>query len=138
MVPKPTPVASGEFGTRKLRTLLIDESAIVRNMMSYFLGVAGFFDVVATVDNTKDGFDKTIELTPDLVIMDMTTRGGSATKFTEAMKDLAIPPKIILLCDREGEAPRKKALAAGADAYIYKLDAADVLLPTIFKLFPDL
>jgi two-component system vancomycin resistance associated response regulator VraR len=138
MVPKPVVSFDGEFATRRLRTVLVDESAIVRNMMSYFLGVAGFFDIVAVADNIREGYEKAVDLSPDLVIMDMTTRGGSATKATEQMKDMAVPPKIILLCDREGEAPKKKALDAGADAYIYKLDAADALLPVVFKLFPDL
>lgn len=138
MVPKVMGAPIGENLSRRLRTVLVDESAIVRNMMSYFLGVAGFFDIVAVADNTREGLEQTRALGPDLVIMDMTTRGGSATKATEQMKDLAVPPKVILLCDREGDAPRKKALDAGADAYIYKLDAADALLPVVFKLFPDL
>jgi two-component system, chemotaxis family, protein-glutamate methylesterase/glutaminase len=55
----------------QIKVLVIDDSAFMRKMISDILNSDPTIHVVATARNGKDGFEKVVELSPDVVTMDI-------------------------------------------------------------------
>jgi len=53
-----------------IRTLIVDDSSLVRAMLADFLVSEGSFEIVGEAENGQEGIDKTRELSPDLITMD--------------------------------------------------------------------
>ena len=116
--------------TNKIRVLLADDHAIVR------LGVKRlveeeFIEVVGEVSNGQDAIAQAIELTPDVVIMDISMpimRGIEAT--TRIKKDVP-GTKVIILTIHNDENYLFGALDAGADGYVVKVENENILMKAI-------
>ncbi|MDR1838647.1 MAG: chemotaxis protein CheB [Treponema sp.] len=54
-----------------IRTLIVDDSPLVRSIIRDFLVSDGSFEVIGEAENGQDGVNKTRDLNPDLVTMDI-------------------------------------------------------------------
>ncbi len=54
-----------------IRTMIVDDSALVRTLMQGILKSDGRFEVVALADNGERAIRRNAELTPDLILMDV-------------------------------------------------------------------
>lgn len=119
----------------KLRVFVIDPSPIIRNLLAEFLKAAGLCNTVSSVGDGAAAARAALRKQVDLVVMDMSIPSVCAISSTRAIKSLPDAPKVILLCQHEGLGHKKRAFAAGADGYVYKLDCVDELAPLVRKLF---
>jgi two-component system chemotaxis response regulator CheB len=53
-----------------IRTLIVDDSPLVRSILKDFLESEGSFEVIKEAENGQDGVNKARELNPDLITMD--------------------------------------------------------------------
>jgi len=53
-----------------IRTLIVDDSQLVRAMLADFLESEGSFEIIGEAENGQEGIDKAKELSPDLITMD--------------------------------------------------------------------
>jgi len=54
-----------------IKTLIVDDSPLVREILKDFLESEGSFEIIGEAENGQDGVNKTRELSPDLVTMDI-------------------------------------------------------------------
>lgn len=114
----------------KIRVLLAEDHTIVRQGVKRLVEEE-FIEVVGEVDNGQDAITRAMELSPDVVIMDISMpimRGIEAT--TRIKKDVP-GTKVIILTIHNEENYLFGALDAGADGYVVKGEDVKILLQAI-------
>jgi two-component system chemotaxis response regulator CheB len=101
---------------RRIKVLIIDDSAFMRRIISDMLISDANIEVAATARNGREGIEKAIAIKPDIITLDveMPVMNGLET-LAELMK-LKPVPKVIMLSSTtyEGGEATIKALELGA------------------------
>lgn len=116
---------------KKIRILVVDDHEIVRAGIIALFKTEKDFVVVGEASNGADAVAKTKELTPDIVLMDLTMPEMDGTEATRAIKRLDLSTHILILTQHEHEEYLRRVLAAGAAGYIVKNSLASELLTAI-------
>ena len=102
--------------TSPLEVLIVDDSAVVREMLKRMLESDPAIRVVGMAANGDEAVELTARLKPDLVTMDLVMPGMNGMEATERI--MAYHPTPVLFFssyfEREGMYSRVDALAAGA------------------------
>src|SRR5687768_606571 len=112
------------------RILIVDDAAFVREVLTQILSKHKF-EVVGEAQDGEEAVQKTLELKPDLVIMDIVMPRKSGIQ--ASIEILAVnPQQKILACSTEGsETMVVKALEAGCVDFIVKPFKIENLITTI-------
>jgi DNA-binding NarL/FixJ family response regulator len=102
------------------RILIVDDHAFFRIGIRDILSREPDFAVLAEADNARDAFDLAVELTPDIVLMDLTLPISDGIETTQRLKRELAATGIIILADEEDEDALFGAIKAGAAAFILK------------------
>jgi DNA-binding NarL/FixJ family response regulator len=107
-----------------IRTLVVDDSDIVRNCIRTILEFSG--DIESEATNGREAITKVLEYQPDLVILDLTMPVMDGfTAAAELRKRL--PQLPILFCSiHEGPQVVKQAKQVGARGYVSKEDLKEL------------
>lgn len=99
-----------------IRTLLADDSASFRAVLTAVLGEAGGFQVVGTASSGEDAVRLARELRPSLVVMDVVMPGGDGIEATARIMNDSPCPVVVMssLMDAQAQQVVFRALAAGA------------------------
>ena len=103
-----------------IRILVVDDHAPFRRMLTDFLSSQGSVTVVGEAVNGLDAVQKTDELRPDLVLMDLSMPGMSGFDATKAIKEKHPETKVVVLSSHSGEVYRTAAFQSKADDFIEK------------------
>jgi two-component system vancomycin resistance associated response regulator VraR len=76
--------------------LIVDDNATIRGLLRSFVETNTGFEVCGEAENGPDGIQKTKELQPDLVLLDMTLPGMLGSEAAPILKRLLPQVKIIL------------------------------------------
>jgi DNA-binding NarL/FixJ family response regulator len=98
--------------------ILVDDEALIRRALSQAL-IAGGVHLVGQADSAQDAVDLTVDLRPDVVLMDIKLRGGQAVEAIEQIARLA-PASHTLVLTRTEHNQVVEAIVAGASGYILK------------------
>ena len=103
-----------------IRVLVVDDHALFRRGLQMVLEQEPDITVVGEAADGAEAVQKSIESTPDIVLMDvrMPKRGGIDA--TTAIKDAVPSAKIIMLTISDEEADLYDAIKAGAMGYLLK------------------
>jgi two-component system chemotaxis response regulator CheB len=114
--------------TRKIRVLVVDDSAVIRGLVSRWLSGEADIDVVGAAINGKDGVDQAEKFKPDLVILDIEMPVMDGVTALPAIRKAAPNARVIMAStlSQRGAEVTIKALAAGASDYIPKPDAGQL------------
>ena len=115
-----------------MKILIVDESSMLRDMLSYALNDGGYNDVTEAVDGV-DGLTKAKEITFDLIITDINMPNmDGLTLVTELRKLQAYSNKpILVLTTERSDEMKAKGKAAGATGWIVKPFVPDQLLKAV-------
>jgi two-component system nitrate/nitrite response regulator NarL len=116
------------------RVLVIDDHELVRRGLKDILRDTAF-EVCGEAENGQEGVERTLQLKPDLVLLDMSMPVMTGLQAAVAIRRLAPSTKIIMVSMHDSPQMMKEARAAGADAYITKSSAGKELLATMHTLF---
>ena len=107
--------------TRKLRVLVVDDSAVVRRVVTTALAQETDLEIATAVDG-QDGLTKVDAWSPDCVILDleMPVLDGLATLAEIRKRTRTLPVIMFSTLTERGASITLRALAAGASAYITK------------------
>ena len=114
--------------------LAVDDSASIRQMVSFTLKSAGY-DVVEAVDG-QDGLDKAKSTRPDVVTMDLTMPrmdGLTLIKNLRATPQYASTP-ILMLTTESSDAMKAQGRAAGATGWLVKPFDPQKLIEVVRKV----
>ena len=104
-----------------INVLVVDDSAVMRLLVSDILQHSASLKVVDTASNGKEAVRKTLELSPDVVVMDMIMgQYDGLYGVTQIMKQKPTPVLLLSSLGNTDLSPIIEALHAGAFDYINK------------------
>src|SRR6476619_3996511 len=105
---------------RMIRVLLVDDHAVVRGGLSYFLSTTDDIEVVGEAANGEQALRLCAELHPDVVLMDMIMPQMDGFTAMQHLRQRHPDIRVIALTSfREGEFVQR-AIQAGASGYLLK------------------
>ena len=102
-----------------MRILLADDHALFMDGLKNLLTLHGF-QVVGIARNGKEAMEKTLQLRPDLVLMDMRMPGCDGITATRMIKAEWPECKIVMLTTSTEEVDLLEAIRSGASGYLLK------------------
>ena len=106
---------------KKIRVLVVDDSALMRKMMKKILESDPHIEVVGTARDGEDGVEKARQIQPDVVTMDVNMPGMDGITALQIIVDEGICPVVMVSSlTQEGAAVTFEALELGAFDYVPK------------------
>ena len=115
----------------QIRVLIVDDHPIVRAGLETILNSQSDMQVIAQADNGGLAVEKTCELHPDIVLMDLRLPGMSGVDAIRRIRGSCAQTKILVLTTYDGDEDIHEALQAGAASYIVKGLPYEILLRAI-------
>ncbi len=113
--------------------LIVDDAAFMRMMIKDILSKNGY-EIAADVDNGLKAIEKYKELTPDLVIMDITMPEMDGVTAVREIKKIHSDAKIIMCSAMGQQAMVIESIQAGARDFIVKPFQADRVVEAVKKV----
>jgi two-component system, NarL family, response regulator NreC len=117
----------------RIRVLIADDHAILRAGLRMLIGVQADIKVVGEAGDGAETLARARELTPDVVLLDLSMPGSAGTATIEQLVRLEPGPRVLVLTMHDDPAYMGAALRAGAAGYVVK-QAADVELLTAIRV----
>jgi DNA-binding NarL/FixJ family response regulator len=115
----------------KISVLIADDHAIVREGISSLLETIDDIEVAGEAKNGQEALDKTQELKPDIILMDITMPGMSGLEATRLVRRQNPDTKVLVLTMHEGDEYFFKLLDAGASGYLIKGCSSEELVAAL-------
>ena len=106
--------------SEKLRVIIVDDHVLFRRGLEMVLENENDIEVVGEATDGQQAVDKTSELMPDVVLMDVRMPRRSGIEATQRIKELMPHVKIVVLTNSDEEADLYEAIKAGASGYLLK------------------
>jgi DNA-binding response OmpR family regulator len=105
--------------------LVVDDEAITRDVVGAMLELD---DVeIHTAHDGESALTRAAEISPDLVLLDVTMPGVDGFEVCRRLRANASAPRVVMLTALADDLSRRTAAEAGADAYLVKpFSAADL------------
>jgi len=104
----------------KVRTVIVDDSSVVRGRLVELLKETARVEIVGEVDDAPQAMDRIRALKPQLVILDIRMPHGSGIDVLRDIKLEKPAPIVIMLTNYPYPQYRDSCLAAGADFFFDK------------------
>jgi two-component system response regulator NreC len=114
-----------------IRIVLADDHATVRRGLQLLLDAEEGFEVVASVGDVAAAIRSTRGHKPDVLVLDLNMPGGSSLDAIPTILEASPSTKIAVLTMQNEPAFARRALGAGATAYVLKEAADDELITAI-------
>ena len=115
----------------KIRVLIADDHAVLRAGLNMLLNTQADMEVIGEASNSDEAVSKTIELVPDVLLLDIAMPGPGGIDVIRKVKAAELPVAILVLTMHEDEGYFREALKAGALGYIPKKAAETELISAI-------
>ena len=115
----------------KLRILLADDHAIVREGLKMLISMQPDMEIVGEAGDGESAWRLGVELQPDIVVMDVSMPELNGAQATERLKVSCPNVKVIALSAHADEIHVRQLLAAGASGYVLKRTIAEELTKAI-------
>ncbi len=119
---------------QSLRILVVDDHDIVRRGVCSLLEAHAGWIICGHAGDGQEAIDKTRELLPDIVVMDISMPTMNGLEATRVLRDVHPRSAVIVLSQHDSKEMMREALAAGARAYVRKSSIARDLVDTIERL----
>lgn len=115
-----------------MKLLIVDDSTMLRDMLTYALNEGGYTDVTEAVDGI-DGIEKAKKVTFDLIISDVNMPNMDGITMISEVRKLPqyLKTPILVLTTERGDEIKVKGKAAGATGWIVKPFVPDQLLKAV-------
>lgn len=123
--------SSSRFESIRVRILVADDVAPWRAKVRRILRVRPEFQIVSEASDGLEAVEKAGELRPDVVLLDVGMPDLSGIEAAERIRQVSPESKIVFVSQNASEEVISAALAAGAEGYVLKLNAATELIPAI-------
>lgn len=117
--------------TRRIKVLVVDDHAIIREGIRALLALQRDMDVVGEAVNGQEALEKTLELSPDVVVMDIVMPVMNGLEATKRIRSKSDQAKILMLSQYDDEENVLASSQAGAIGFVPKRSAGAELLDGI-------
>lgn len=104
----------------RIRVLIADDHALLRQGLCRILELEGDIEVVAQAADGDEAVSLTKEIRPDVVLMDINMPGLNGLEATQMIKDAAPDTRILVLTIHSDDEYVFQVLQAGASGYVLK------------------
>jgi len=118
----------------RVRILLVDDHQLFRVGMRQILERETDFDIVGDAGDPRTAFDAARELTPDIVLLDLSLPAPGGIDTTQRIKREVPAAGIVILAVSEDEDQLFDAIKAGAAAFVLKDISPDDLVTVIRRV----
>jgi len=118
----------------KLKIVLAEDHRILREGLKRLIDEQPNMEVVGEADDGIGAWQKTCELQPDIVLMDVSMPLMNGADATAKIRELCPQVKVIALTAHRASAYLGQMLKAGASGYVLKQAAFDELLDAILTV----
>ncbi len=116
---------------KRIRVLVADDHVVLRSGLRMLLNAQPDMEVIGEVGDGHEAVRKTVELTPDVLLLDITMPGLGGIDAIRQIKPKGLQVAILVLTMHESEGYLREALKAGALGYIPKKAAETELISAI-------
>jgi DNA-binding NarL/FixJ family response regulator len=128
----PTPNVSGTPASIvPVRVLIVDNQAVTRAGLRRLLESYPGIHIVGEAADGVQAVSETLELGPQLVLMDTQLPNGQSMEALRQIKQLNLDTRVLLLATQDREEYLYETLRAGADGYVLKDIAPDELAQAV-------
>jgi RNA polymerase sigma factor (sigma-70 family) len=117
--------------TATTRVLIVEDHQVVAEGLAALINDQEDMRVIGSAGSVADSIAKTVELKPDLVLVDFRLTDGTGADAANAIRQLRPETRLIFLTREDSDAARIAALEAGASAFIHKSRAAQEVVDAI-------
>lgn len=114
-----------------LRILVVDDHASVRNTIRTFLERHAGWEVCGEAADGIEAIQRAADLRPDIAIMDLDMPRLNGLEATRRIHDLIPSTRVLILTLHDISTLPKMARESGAQGYVLKSEAFDVLTQAI-------
>jgi DNA-binding NarL/FixJ family response regulator len=115
----------------KLRVLLADDHATVREGVKLIINAQADMEVIGEAADGRSALAETQALQPDIVVMDVSMPHGNGLKATASIKECCPDVKVVALTRHQDDGYLQQLLRAGAAGYVLKQSRSAELLQAI-------
>ncbi|MGR3178136.1 MAG: protein-glutamate methylesterase/protein-glutamine glutaminase [Candidatus Anammoxibacter sp.] len=113
--------------SKKIKVLVVDDSALVRKLLSTYLNRHDDIDVIDTATDPYDARDKIVNLKPDVLTLDIEMPKMDGISFLKKlMVHYPLPVIMVSSLTREGSKATLQALEIGAIDFVAKPSAGSI------------
>jgi DNA-binding NarL/FixJ family response regulator len=113
---------------KRLRLLLVDDHAVVREGLRALLASDPRFEIVGEASEGESAVSAATSLHPDVVVMDVSLPGLNGVQATRRLKAQSPDTRVVALTVHEEGGYLRSLLDAGAAGYVLKRSAASELV----------
>jgi DNA-binding NarL/FixJ family response regulator len=117
-----------------IRILIADDHEIFRRGLRSLLESHAEWEVCGEAVDGQDAVDRTRELNPDIVVLDITMPRLNGLEAAQLIRNEVPNSKMVILSQHEPSLMRQAALSAGANAYVTKSEVSRELMLAIENL----
>jgi DNA-binding NarL/FixJ family response regulator len=114
-----------------IHILIVDNQAVTRAGLRRLLESYGDLEVVGVAADGVQAVSESLELGPQVVLMDANLPNGQSMEALKQIKQLHLDTRVLLLSSQEREEYLYETLRAGADGYVLKDIAPDELAQAV-------
>ena len=115
----------------KIRVLLADDFEVVRRGVRAILEQQPDIEIVGEVCDGRKAVEKTSELAPDVVVIDISMPELNGIDATRKIRNSSPATEVVVLTRHDSEAMTRDVLKAGARGYVLKSDIGSDLVRAI-------
>jgi DNA-binding NarL/FixJ family response regulator len=116
------------------RVLIVDDHPLFREGVKSILARGAGFDVIGEAETGEDGFRKAKDLSPDLLLSDITLPGINGIELTRNVRSLLPATRVVIMTVHSRVNYLREALRAGATGYVVKDSAGERLTECLAKV----
>ncbi|MFA5577089.1 MAG: response regulator transcription factor [Tissierellaceae bacterium] len=119
---------------KEITVLIADDHVLIREGIRQILELEDDIHVVGQAGDGAEAFQKSEELKPDIVLLDINMPKLNGIEALRKFKDMGIKSKVIILTIHEDKEYILKTLKLGANGYLLKDSTADSLIEGIRRV----
>lgn len=105
---------------QKIRILLVDDHAIMRDGTKLLLSQDHNIEIVGEAKDGKEGLEMALELKPDLVIFDITMPGLNGVELAKQLAEQDAHPRLLVLTAHQDATYLRTMLKLGVNGFVSK------------------
>jgi DNA-binding NarL/FixJ family response regulator len=113
--------------TKHYRLFLIEDHALMRRVLRQLLEEEADLEVVAEAESAESALSQLPEVTPDLILTDLSLPGASGLELISWLRAERPELRCLVVTGHTDQFYRAAALAAGAAGYVTKDDPDEVI-----------
>jgi DNA-binding NarL/FixJ family response regulator len=117
-----------------MRLLIVDDHEVVRRGVRSLLLEQSEFEVCGEAVDGQDALEKTRELDPDLIVMDVSMPRLNGLEATRQVRSMLPKCEVLILSQHEHPEMARQALKAGARGYVVKSSVSRDLIAALTKI----